>query len=201
MKGIMRKRLLSLLSVVGLASSSTPAWGQVLKGSQAANTKSQSTIKASKAAQEDAASKDAMKLKKAENERKAGGVQQEAKHKIVKAEHESDAAAARAKIKRTSAEGGHATSDVLAQKQRKAGGEQNATNLEHKHKQASAEKAAVGPELAHKKASATGGGGGAGKVAMQDVHIKSEKSAGELNAARQDANKKAKKQVDQASPK
>jgi hypothetical protein len=105
MKGIMRKRLLSLLSVVGLASSATPASPQAPTGATQADTKSESTMKRSKTVQEDAASKDAAKMTKAETERKAGGSQQEYKHKV------------------SSAEGGHATSDIIPTRQRKAGGE------------------------------------------------------------------------------
>ncbi len=237
----MRKQLLAFLSMIGLAGSATPASPQVLKGSTPADTKSESTAKTSKIVQEDAASKDAAKNK----------------------------------VKLSSAEGGHATSDVVTEKQRKAGGEQNATSLEHKHKQTAAEKAAVSQELTRKdkwrktqsesaavkhdaskkvlvgltepqksgqsetkikvdkanaqmgdgsvKTASHGSGGGAGKVAVQDIvhakSIKGEKAAAETNAAssdhikkvknnaaethaaQQDANKKAAKQVDQASPK
>ncbi len=207
MKGVMRKRLLSLLSVVGLASSSTPASTQVLKGSQPADTKSESTVKSSKKVQEDAASKDAAKMTKVENERKAGGIQQEAKHKIVKTEHENAATEVQIKGKLSSAEGGHATSDVITEKQRKAGAEQKATSAEHKHKQTAAEKVAVSNELTHKDKT---------KVQMGDGSvIKGEKAAGESNAAKQEnlvkgrkaaaganaAQSEASKKVNQASPK
>ena len=147
----MRKQLLALLSALGLAGSSSPARGQELKGSQPANTKSESTAKVSKITQEDAASKDAAKMTKLESEGKAGGIQVEDKHKIGKSQQEDAAAEAKAKIKRSSAEGGHATSDVVTEKLRKAGAEQNATSLEHKHKQTAAGAAAAQSE-ANKKA-------------------------------------------------
>src|SRR5262244_682344 len=46
----MRKHVLAFLSVFGLAGSSTPASAQVVTNSQSANTKSESTVKASKSA-------------------------------------------------------------------------------------------------------------------------------------------------------
>ena len=147
----MRKQLLALLSALGLAGSSSPAKAQAPQGSQPANTKSESTVKLTKAAQEDAASKDAAKVKKLASEQKAGGIQVEDKHKIGKSQQENNAAEAKAKVKRQSAEGGHATSDVVSEKVGKAGAEQNATSLEHKHKQTAAEKAAASQELTGKE--------------------------------------------------
>jgi hypothetical protein len=147
----MRKQLLALLSALGLAGSSSPAKAQTPQGSQPANTKSESTVKLTKKAQEDAASKDAAKMTKLESERKAGGIQVDDKHKIGKTQQENAAAEAKAKHKVQSAEGGHATSDVVNEKLRKANAEQNATSLEDKHKKTAAEKTAVSSE-ANKKA-------------------------------------------------
>ncbi len=174
MKGIMHKRLLGLLSVVGLSSSSTPASTQVLKGSKPADTKAESTIKASKTAQEDAASKDAAKVKKVANKRKAGGIQQDDKRKNAKIEHENAAAAAEAKGKLSSAEGGHATSDVVTQKRRKAGAESSVQDIHIK-------KAVKGTAETN--------------AVQSGIQHKGQKAA--VGAARGEANKK----VDQASPK
>jgi hypothetical protein len=208
----MRKQLLALLSALGLAGSSSPAKAQTPQGSPPANTKSESTVKVSKATQEDAASKDAAKMTKLESERKAGGIQVDDKRKIGKSQQEGTAAEAKAKIKLQSAEGGHATSDVVNEKLRKAGAEQNATGLEHKHKQTAAEKTAVSQELTRKdkwrKAQS--------ETSASSAQIKGEKSSAEANAqgselaikkqqkvaagaaaAQSDANKKA----NQASPK
>src|SRR5215472_10469345 len=62
-RGHMRKHLLAVLSIFGLAGSSTPASAQVPKNAKPADTKSESTMKKSKLSQEDAASKDARKDK------------------------------------------------------------------------------------------------------------------------------------------
>ena len=175
----MRKQLLALLSALGLAGSSSPATAQAPQGSQPANTKSESTVKLTKATQEDAASKDAAKVKKLASEQKAGGIQVEDKDKIGKSQQENAAAEAKAKVKRQSVEGGHATSDVVNDKRRKAGAEQNAAILEHKHKQTAAEKAAVSQEVTSKAIK------------------KQPKVAAGAAAAQSDANKK----VNQASPK
>lgn len=195
MKGIMRKKLLSLLSVVGLASSSTPASTQVLKGSQPADTKAESTVKASKITKEDAASKDAAKMTKVANERKAGGIQADDKRKNAKIEQENAAAAAEAKGKLSSVEGGHATSDVITAKQRKAGGEQAAAGgqIQDKHKltKVSSENAAATAEHKNWKSATE-------KNASQKATlVKGSKVAAGANAAQSEAGKKA----DQASPK
>jgi len=177
----MRKHLLAVLSVFGLAGSSTPASAQLVQGAQKADTKSESTMKKSKLSQEDAASKDARKDK----------------------------------WKAQSAQGGQATSDASTQ-MRKAGGEQQEqkagymksakSNAELKSTQGAAEykeQKALGDGSVKTATGTTahGSGGGSGKVAMQDVHIKGEKSAAETKAVQQDAAKKAQKQVNQASPK
>lgn len=59
----MRKQWLAVLSILGLAGSSTPASAQLLKGAQKTDSNSQSTLKKSKLSQEDAASKDASTFK------------------------------------------------------------------------------------------------------------------------------------------
>lgn len=178
----MRKHLLAVLSIFGLAGSSTPATAQVVKGAKQADAKSESTMKKSKLSQEDAASKDAQK----------------------------------AKWKVQSAEGGQATSGASAQTMRKAGGDPQVQSADYmKYSKSKAElKASQGAaQYKEQKAlgdgsvktatgtTAHGSGGGAGKVAMQDVHIKGEKSAAEAKAVQQDAAKKQRKQVNQASPK
>jgi hypothetical protein len=74
MKGIVRKRLVALLSMAGLAGSAAPATGQVLKGSQPSNkTKAESSLKYGKAQQENnaAASGAAKKERKADGEQQA----------------------------------------------------------------------------------------------------------------------------------
>jgi hypothetical protein len=76
MKGIMRRRLLTLLSVAGLASSAAPAGAQVPKGpEQGEQTKTETKIKFNKAKQEN----DAAATAAAKKERKAGGEQQATK--------------------------------------------------------------------------------------------------------------------------
>jgi hypothetical protein len=55
----MRKVYLAVLSLFGLAGSSVPAQAQVLKGSKEAEAAKSSTVKSSKAAQENAAANDA----------------------------------------------------------------------------------------------------------------------------------------------
>jgi hypothetical protein len=73
MKSIVRKRLVALLSAVGLAGSTASSAAQVLKGSdQGEKTQKESTIKGEKSTQENHASKDAAAIKL----RKAGGEQQ-----------------------------------------------------------------------------------------------------------------------------
>jgi hypothetical protein len=177
MKGIMRKKLLGLLSVVGLASSSTPVSTQVLKGSQPADTKAESTVKASKTTKENAASKDAAKMTKVANERKAGVIQADDKRKL------------------SSVEGGHATSDVITEKQRKAGGEQAAAGgqIQDKHTltKISSENAAATAEHKDKKSAAEK------NASQKATWVKGGKVAAGANAAQSEAGKKA----DQASPK
>jgi hypothetical protein len=177
----MRKQLLALLSALGLAGSSTPASPQVLKGAKTQpDTKSESTVKRSKKAQEDAASKDAAKMTKAANEKNAAAKSAEDKRKIGKAEANSAAGDKVHKEKVQSVEGGHATSDVVTEKGRKAGGD---------------------PQLqdAHIKKAVKGK---AETNAVQSTrHDKWRKSTAELKAGEQDANQKALKQTEKASPK
>ena len=177
----MRKHLLAVLSIFGLAGSSTPASAQVSKNAKPADTKSESTMKKSKLSQEDAASKDARKDK----------------------------------WKAQSVESGQATSDASAQ-MRKAGGDPQVQKTDYmKSAKSNAELKATQGATQYKEqkalgdgsvktatgTTAHGSGGGAGKVAMQDVHIKDEKSAAEAKAVQQDAAKKQQKEVNQASPK
>lgn len=187
----MRKQLLALLSVFGLAGSSTPASAQVLKGSKPADTKSESTIKQSKTAQEDAASKDAQYLKGEKNTAETNAAKKGATKKVLIGLSEPKTG-----------------QNDKAIKMRKAGGEQSAATAAGEYKDrksvsamgdGSVRTSATGGAGAGKVQS--GGGGGAGKVAMHDIHIKGEKSAAETKAVQQDASKKARKQVDQASPK
>jgi hypothetical protein len=70
-----RKRLVALLSLVGLANSASPAVTQVLKGSsQPPDTKTESKVKLDKSQQENAATKNdsTVKLTKSVGEQKAG---------------------------------------------------------------------------------------------------------------------------------
>ena len=227
----MRKHVLAFLSIFGLAGSSTPASAQVVKGSQSANTKSESTIKASKAAQESTAGQGAANI----TVRKAGGEQNAAKDdaskkvliglsqpakddagkKVRKAGGEQNAAKNDAS-KKVLIGLSQPSKDDSAAKMRKAGGEQQEQKagymkLEKNKSELKATRGAA--EYKEQKAlgdgsvktatgtTAHGSGGGAGKVAMQDVHIKGEKSAAEAKAVQQDAAKKARKEVNQASPK
>src|SRR5262249_44073932 len=174
----MRKQLLALLSMLGLAGWAAPTQAQAIKGKEDDKAQAESTMKSSKANTESNAQK-------------------------VVSGHKGQVA---------SAEGGHATSDVVNEKLRKAGAEQNATGLKHKHKQTASEKTAVSQELTHKdKWSKT-----QSENAAASAQIKGEKSAAEVKAqgseasikkqqnvaagaaaAQNDANKKA----NQASPK
>jgi hypothetical protein len=75
MKGIMRKRLLALLSAAGLAGSAASATAQAVKGSEPGDkTQTSSTIKNAKSNQENKAAKNdaAIKYRKAGGEQKAG---------------------------------------------------------------------------------------------------------------------------------
>jgi prepilin-type processing-associated H-X9-DG protein len=184
----MRKHVLAFLSIFGLAGSSTPASAQVVKGSQSANTKSESTVKTSKTAQESAAGQGAATL----TVRKAGGEQNASKQDSSK--------------KVLIGLSQPSKNDVDA-KMRKAGGEQQAAASAQGKKEA---KTNAGFADGSVRTSHTGGGGGAGKVAMQDLHIKRAKNTAEVNGGLQDASKKAEKQavqpsaqkqIDKASPK
>jgi hypothetical protein len=73
MKGIMRHRLIALLSAAGLAGTAASSAAQAVKGSEPSDkTQAASTIKSDKNKQENQATKDAAAIKM----RKAGGEQQ-----------------------------------------------------------------------------------------------------------------------------
>jgi len=186
----MRKHVLAFLSVFGLAGSSTPASPQAVKSTQPADTKSESTIKASKNAQESSAGQGAATL----TVRKAGGEQNASKQDSSK------------KVLIGLSQPSKNDADA---KMRKAGGEQQEA-ASAQSKKAVKTNAALGDGSVRTSSHSAGSGGGAGKVAMQDIHIKNEKNAAEVNGGLQDANKKAvkqtvqpstQKQVDKATPK
>jgi hypothetical protein len=178
----MGKHWLAVLFIFGLAGSSTPALAQVLKSAKTADTKSESTIKNSKQSPADAASKDSR----------------------------------RDKWKVQSVEGGHAT-DVAAMTSRKAGGEQQSESMKTakknilvsdvKSKKTDSEhKQASGAAAIKSRKAGSGQQSEFLKVSNKDIMVskpdfKTNKSSPELNAAQQDATKRARKQVDQASPK
>ena len=194
----MRKHLLAVLSVFGLAGSSTPASAQVVKGAEKADTKSESTMKKSKLSQEDAASKDARKDKWKAQSAEGGHATSDASTQMRKAGGEQDASKQDSSKKVLIGLSQPSKNDADA-KMRKAGGEQQASKgaAEYKGQKALGDGSVKTATGTH----GSGGGGGAGKVAMQDVHIKGEKSAAEAKAVQQDAAKKARKEVNQASPK
>jgi len=184
----MRRHVLAVLSIFGLAGSSTPASAQVVTGSPQANTKSESTIKASKSAQESAAGQGAATL----TVRKAGGEQNASKQDSSK------------KVLIGLSQPSKNDADA---KMRKAGGEQQGAVSAQAKKEA---KTNAGFADGSVRNSHAGSGGGAGKVAMQDVHNKQAKNAAEVNGGLKDASKKAEKQavqpsaqkqIDKASPK
>ena len=191
----MRKHLLAVLSVFGLAGSSTPASAQVVKGAQKADTKSESTMKKSKLSQEDAASKDARKDKWKAQSAEGGHATSDASTQMRKAGGEQDASKQDSSKKVLIGLSQPSKNDADA-KMRKAGGEQQEQKAgymksaksnaelkstqgaaEYKEQKATTEKTALGAESKHKAA------------------------ASELNAVKQDAAKKQQKQVNQASPK
>jgi len=194
----MRKHLLAVLSVFGLAGSTTPASAQVATGAQKADTKSESTMKKSKLSQEDAASKDARKDKWKAQSAEGGHATSDASTQMRKAGGEQDASKQDSSKKVLIGLSQPSKNDADA-KMRKAGGEQQASKgaAEYKGQKALGDGSVKTATGTH----GSGGGGGAGKVAMQDVHIKGEKSAAEAKAVQQDAAKKARKEVNQASPK
>ena len=194
----MRKHLLAVLSVFGLAGSSTPASAQVATGAQKADTKSESTMKKSKLSQEDAASKDARKDKWKAQSAEGGHATSDASTQMRKAGGEQNESKQDSSKKVLIGLSQPSKNDADA-KMRKAGGEQQASKgaAEYKGQKALGDGSVKTATGTH----GSGGGGGAGKVAMQDVHIKGEKSAAEAKAVQQDAAKKARKEVNQASPK
>jgi hypothetical protein len=178
----MRKHVVALLSMLGLASSSTPASAQVVKGAQPPDTKSESTVKKSKTAQEDAASKNAEYLKT----RKAGG-EQNASRDVVNEKIGNQAAGkhiAGVKYEKSNAEASAITN----------GSSKKVLNGLSQPRKTTEKDATIKLTNANAEQSAA-------KSAKDIKRAKGEKNASELNAAQQDANKKARKQVDQASPK
>src|SRR5215472_1478029 len=171
----MRKHVVALLSMLGLASSSAPASAQVVKGTPSTDTKSESTVKKSKTAQEDAAGKNAEYLKA----RKAGG-EQNANRDVVNEKIGNQAA------------GKH----IAGVKYEKNNAEKKAIT------DGSSKKILVGlsqPRKTNEKDATI-------KLTNANAEQSAAKSAKDIkrakvNAAQQDANQKAKKQVDQASPK
>jgi hypothetical protein len=141
----MRKRLVALLSLVGLASSSTPAASQVLKGSNPApETKNESQVKLDKSKQENAgAQNDASKKL-----RKAGGEQQAAQDVVtekVGADQITHKHIKRIKHKEQMGDGSVKPGAQATTGSGEAFGVENPTTI---------------------------GGAGAGKTKVQDVHIK-----------------------------
>src|SRR5262249_60138526 len=204
----MRKHLLAVLSVFGLAGSSTPASAQVVKGAQKADTKSESTMKKSKLSQEDAASKDARKDKWKAQSAEGGHATSDASTQMRKAGGEQNASKQDSSKKVLIGLSQPSKNDADA-KMRKAGGEQQDA-ASAQSKKAVKTNAGLGDGSVRTSSHSAGSGGGAGKVAMQDIHIKNEKNAAEVNGGLQDANKKAvkqtvppstQKQVDKATPK
>jgi hypothetical protein len=144
----MRKRLLALLSLAGLASSSTPGTSQVLKGSSAGpETKNESQVKDDKVKQENAAVKDDA----SKTMRKAGGEQQANKDVVTeKVGPDADAASKdAAKMTKARAENtanhkhkikkvkwitgeSNAVQNEAGKKYRKAGKEQDALTVKQK---------------------------------------------------------------------
>lgn len=92
----MRKQLLALLSMVGLAGSTVPAQAQILKGSKEDSTKKASTVKNAKSKQET----------------KAAAVQATDKHKKGAAEAEAAKTAGHIKMNKTEAGAAAAKADT-----------------------------------------------------------------------------------------
>lgn len=118
MKGIIRKRVLALLSAVGLVGSTTSLKAQVVQGDEATKTKTESKIKADKNKQEttagtlqanhkdertnaDAASKDAIKFRKANSEKSAS--KDVIRHKDSKASADAAGVKEKSTVKSTNA--------------------------------------------------------------------------------------------------
>ncbi|HEY6306070.1 MAG TPA: hypothetical protein VI488_06365 [Candidatus Angelobacter sp.] len=228
MKGIMRKRLVALLSAAGLAGSAASSVAQDVKSPQPGNnTKTESTIKNQKTTQENKASKDAAAIKL----RKAGGEQEASKDVVnekVGADSQKHVGAVKDdKWRKANLD---ASSKDAAKTERKAGGEQKAAHdtayfksirndTAHKSSKANLDASSKDAAKTGAKTAATGGGGGAGKVRDQDIYMKHQKGAAEsnattkatyvkggktaaaTNAAQKEANQKANQKVDQTQPK
>jgi hypothetical protein len=197
----MRKQLLAIFSMFGLAGSSAPASTQVVKGSDEANkTTTESKVKSSnaklhKAGGENAAGKNDAQL----TVRKAGGEQQ-AQQDVVTEKIGPDKSAHKqignVKYEKQSAEGTAGKNDA-ATKAIKTGAEHSTTGSDQEKKHIKSNTAMGDGSVRTSTVGSATGGAGSGKVAMQDVHIKGEKNAAESHAAQQDLQKK----VDKATPK
>jgi len=223
----MRKQLLAIFSMFGLAGSSAPASAQAVKGSDEANkTTTESKIKSSKATQENQASagqksgvenptktNDAMKVKihKAGGEnaagksdaqltvRKAGGEQQ-AQQDVVTEKIGPDKNAHKhlGGVKyEKQGAEGTAAKNDAATKAIKTGAEHSTTGSDQEKKHIKSNTAMGDGSVRKSTVGSASGGAGTGKVALQDIHIKGEQNAAESHAAQQDLQKK----VDKATPK
>lgn len=157
----MRKRLVALLSLAGLASSSTPAASQVAKGSNPApETKNESQVKLDKVKQENAGAQDDASKKL----RKAGGEQQAAKDVVsekIGPDHLTHKHIKRIKHKEQMGDGSVKPGAQATTGSGKAFGVENPTTI----------------------GSATGGAG-AGKIKFNEFQVKGDKKA--IQAGNQD---------------
>src|SRR5262249_46770628 len=192
----MRKQLLAIFSMFGLAGSSAAASPQVVKSSDEANkaTTESKIKKVNKTGSENAAGKNDAQL----TMRKAGGEQQ-AQQDVVSEKIGPDKAShkhlAGVKYEKHAAEGDAAKNDA-AIKRRKTGGEQSAAGSDQGKKHIKSNTAMGDGSVRTSTVGSATGGAGSGKVATQDVH-KVNKNAAESQAAQQDLQKK----VDKAKPK
>lgn len=198
----MRKQLLAIFSMFGLAGSSAGASAQAVKGSDEANkatteskVKSSKEAKLHKAGSENAAGKTDAQI----TMRKAGGEQQ-AQQEVVTEKIGPDKSAHKhvgnVKYEKQGAEGAAAKNDAAA-KATKTGAEHSSTASDQEKKHIKSNTAMGDGSVRTSTVGSASGGAGSGKVEMQDVHIKGEKNAAESHAAQQDVQKK----VDKATPK
>ena len=135
----MRKNWLAVLSILGLAGSTTPASAQVLTGAKKADSKSESTLKKSKHSQEDAASKDASTYKSTVQSVEGGKATSDAAMKYRKAGGDQTVEASQIdKGQKANAER-KASQGAAAYKEQKAVKENSAAAIDSKHKAAAAE--------------------------------------------------------------
>jgi hypothetical protein len=183
----MPKHLAALLSILGFTGSTIPATAQVLKGSkEAAATTAETKVKTDK-------TKKGVLIGLS----KAGKGDAERKHK--KNLTEGQAAKTEALQHGGEVSGGHIKKGL------KASAETNAiqSGIQDKRKKVSAETTASHEDKWDKanahmgdgsvRNATVGGGGGAGKVSVSDVTVKSDKNAAEAQAAGSQASKKAAK--------